>query len=91
VTQVFHLTEWRKKPTDRNGLGKLEHLLRHLMLVLLSRDHKYALHGMCLLPEAEEDDFCPYVQARSAVYLLSRTFSAPCGLILCNLARKTTG
>lgn len=45
--------------TDRDGLGKLEHLLRHLMFILFTRHDEYALESMCLLSEAEKDNLRP--------------------------------
>ena len=40
----------------RDGLGKLEHLLGHLVLILLARNDQDTLEGVHLLSESEEDD-----------------------------------
>lgn len=46
--------------TDRYSLRILQHLLRHLVLILISRDDQDTLEGVGLLSESQEDNFGTY-------------------------------
>lgn len=51
------LPEGLIKLAYRNGLGKLEHLFRDLMLILLARNDQNSLQSLSLLSESEKDNF----------------------------------
>lgn len=51
--------------THRDGLRVLEHLLGHLVLVLLARDNQDTLESVSLLSESEEDNLGPCCECRN--------------------------
>jgi hypothetical protein len=61
------------------------------VLVLLARDDEDTLHGMRLLAESEEDDLGACESERCFQVLYEVESNPPCGLMLCNRARKMTG